>query len=137
MPRTRSSWRPHKSCATAPPIEYPTGINVEIPRTSATAAASSAQSSSLKVDFVRIPRPWPRMSIATTRKCSDNASKHVNQFKSVVAVHPCKSKRVGAPAGPVFSRINIRPRPGRSISNPGGKPANGATDSRITVVESR
>ena len=45
-PATRSGWRCAISCATAPPIEYPTGMKRSMPSASAAATASSAQSSS-------------------------------------------------------------------------------------------
>ena len=50
---------------------------------------------------VRMPRPWPRWSRATTRKRSRRAaSNDVNQLRSAVAVQPCSRTRVGAPGGP-------------------------------------
>jgi len=65
-PSTRSGCCRQTSCAIAPPIEYPTGMQVSMPRTSSTAATSSAQSSKRKRGEW-IPRPCQRWSNSTTR----------------------------------------------------------------------
>jgi hypothetical protein len=67
-PDTSATCRRYSSWATMPPMEYPTAANRPIPRTPASAATSSAQSSSRNREPARIPPPWPRRSAATTRK---------------------------------------------------------------------
>jgi hypothetical protein len=46
--------------------------------------------------------------------------KQRNQFRSALAVHPWRRSRTGAPGGPSAMRANVRPRPGRSTTRPGG-----------------
>ena len=64
-----------------------------------------------------MPRPWPRWSNATTRKCADNGSNAGNQFRSAVAVQPCRRKRTGAPGGPALG-TEAAPALARAISIP-------------------
>ena len=44
----------------------------------------------------------------------------VNQFNPALAIHPCTRMSTGAPGGPVISRTNVVPRPGRWMRRPWG-----------------
>src|SRR5204863_9519848 len=69
------------------------------------------------------PRPWPRWSMAMTRKRRPNAPNAVNQFSPPVAANPCSRTIVGALGGPATSRMYVVPRPGNDNRRPGGTPA--------------
>src|SRR5438067_7340710 len=98
------------------------------PHASASATTSSAQSARLKRAPTLIPCPWPRWSMARTRKWRPSGAKDGNQLRSAVAPKPWSSMRVGAPGGPATSRTKVRPRPGRSTWRPGGRGIGGAND---------
>ena len=97
---TRSRWRRHTSCATRDPIEKPTGTNVSMPRASASAATSSAQSSSRNRGEV-MPEPCQRWSNTTTRPKPRISSSDGYQVKSPVHATACNKTNVGPfAAGP-------------------------------------
>ena len=106
-----------------------------MPSSSSRTAASSAQSASRKRLQERRPRPWPRWSMATTRKCSLRASKAWNQLSPALASQPWSSSSVGASSlGPGSSRTKVMPRSGSSMRRPRGNGGPAATSSRLLVT---
>ena len=67
--------------------------------TCASAAMSSAQSSSRNRGPTLMPSPWPRRSMAITRKCRESGAKAAPQLSSAVKVTPWMSMRCRCAAG--------------------------------------
>ena len=94
-PRTRSGWRFHRSCGHRAAHRVADGDHrAASPSSSSRAATSSAQSARRKRRRERMPRPWPRRSGATTRKCSLSGWKTWNQLRPA-AGHPAVQQQDG------------------------------------------
>ena len=125
-PSTRSRWRCQMSWAIGPAHRVADGdeaVDAERRRPGRRRRRRSPRGGS--AGQVRMPRPWPRWSRATTRKCSASGCVggepvERRRWRSSRAAAP----RVGAPsAGRPTSRTKVVPRPGSSTS---GRRAAGA-----------